>query len=58
MLSFPLPTGAALITAVKAFGEERTEEGKGKKVSDLAEFMPQAPVVLQFSPQNWRKEVC
>ena len=40
MLSLPLPTGTALIITVKAFGEERGEEGKGKELSDLAEFMP------------------
>jgi len=46
MLSFPLPTGTDLIIAVKAFGEERGEEGKEKGLSDLAEFMPQALVAL------------
>lgn len=46
MLSLPLPTGTALIIAVKAFGEERGEEGKGKELNDLAEFMPLTLVAL------------
>lgn len=58
MLSLPLPTGTALIIAGKAFGEEREEEGKGKELSDLAEFRPRALVALEFSPQHWRREVC
>lgn len=46
MLNLPLPTGTALIIAIKAFGEEGGEEGKGKELSDLAEFAPWALVAL------------
>lgn len=45
-MSLPLPTGIALIPDVRAFGEERGEEGKEEELCDLAKVMPQALVAL------------
>lgn len=52
MLSLPLPTDTVLIIAVKAFGEERGEGGKGKELSDLSKFMQQALVTLYLPPHH------
>lgn len=51
-LSLPLPTDTVLIIAVKAFGEEREEGGKGKELSDLSKFMQQALVTLYLPPHH------